>query len=322
MKYMDMHCDTLLLSFEKESPSGVAELPEAKVDLARMQGYVAAQFFAVFLPPVYELETRFAISDMDYIDSLRDILLNSLAVSGGVRLASNLRELKENLSLDIPSAILTMEDGRAVRGCLGNIKRFHDLGFRAIALTWNGENCFGFPNSDDPSVMSAGLKSFGREAVEYMQELGVLVDVSHLSDGGFWDVADICKKPFIASHSNCRALAPFRRNLTDSMIRALADKGGVIGLNFCPGFIEKDLSAQSTTAAAIARHARHMADIGGVDCVAIGTDFDGFDGTLDIHDCTEMDLLFSSLGDAGFSDQDIEKIACGNLLRVLEDTIE
>ena len=319
MRYIDMHCDTLLKAFESKNPNGIASLPEAQVDLERMQEHVAAQFFAVFLPPSEELIT-YGIGDMEYILSLRDIFLNSLQCFDKVHPTRTLAELEVNIADNVPSAVLTMEDGRAAEGRFDRIKYFYDLGFRAIALTWNGENCFGYPNSADRIVMASGLKPFGREAVEYMQELGIIVDVSHLSDGGFWDVARICKKPFIASHSNCRALAPFRRNLTDEMIRALAGSGGVIGLNFCPGFIERELTAEETTARAIARHARHMADVGGTDCVAVGTDFDGFDGTLDISDCTHMGLLFKELERIGFTQSELEKIAYKNVMRVISDT--
>ena len=236
--------------------------------------------------------------------------------------AFNANDIRTNMSAGLSSAVLTMEDGRAVDSSLDRLRQFYDQGFRAIALTWNMENCFGYPNSRDPEKMSLGLKSFGKDAVRYMQELGILVDVSHLSDGGFWDVAELCQKPFIASHSNCRALSPHPRNLTDEMIRALADKGGVAGLNFLPGFVEADTNADYSSATSIAKQARHMADVGGIECVAIGTDFDGFSGGAEISDCTKMDLLFTALEKEGFTSRQLELIARDNILRVMDDAVK
>src|SRR5699024_7042079 len=111
---------------------------------------------------------------------------------------------------------------------LRRLHEFYDAGVRLITLTWNYENAAGYPNSRDSSVMRKGLKPFGKVLIEEMNDLGMIIDVSHLSDGGFWDVARRSKKPFIASHSNARAVTSHPRNLTDEMIRAIAEKGGVI----------------------------------------------------------------------------------------------
>ena len=120
------------------------------------------------------------------------------------------------------------------------MNRLHTLyqeGVRLVTLLWNEENCIGSPNSKDRKIMQKGLKPFGFEVVEQMNSLGMLIDVSHLSDGGFWDVLSTSSKPIVASHSNARALCEHPRNLSDDMIRALAEKGGVIGLNFYPYFV-------------------------------------------------------------------------------------
>lgn len=218
--------------------------------------------------------------------------------------------------------MLTMEDGRAVAGQLENLKRFYDMGFRAISLTWNMPNCFGSPNSADPEVMSQGLTEFGRNAVAYMQELGILVDVSHLSEGGFYDVASICKKPFAATHSNSRALSPHPRNLSDEQLKVLGSAGGVTGLNFGPEFLNKDTSCKESTIELIVNHISHIANAGGVECVALGSDFDGIGGNLEISDCTKVNLLVPALKKAGFDSEDIEKIFYKNVLRVMKDTMK
>ena len=116
----------------------------------------------------------------------------------------------------------------------------YEKGTRLMTLTWNYENCLGYPNSRDASVMGRGLKKFGLETIEQMNGLGMLVDVSHLSDGGFWDCIRHSSAPVVASHSNVRALCDCPRNLTDEMLKALGEKGGAAGLNFYPAFLRKE----------------------------------------------------------------------------------
>ena len=167
--------------------------------------------------------------------------------------------------------------------------------------------------------MEKGLKPFGKEAVEYMNDLGIVIDVSHLSDGGFWDVVQVSKKPFVASHSNCRALSPHVRNLTDEMLRALAEKGGVTGLNFCANFLKQDIQSEESRVEDMVSHIVHMVNVGGLECAAIGTDLDGIGSELEIGDPTQMELLFHGLEQAGFSQDAIECIAWKNAVRVLCD---
>jgi len=148
-----------------------------------------------------------------------------------------------------------------------------------------------------------------------MNRLGILVDVSHLSDGGFFDVAQVSTKPFVASHSNARALTPHPRNLTDEMLRTLADRGGVTGLNLLPEFTnDRGLPG---TVEFLMDHARHIVRVAGEDALGIGTDFDGFDGDLQIQHPSDMPLLFRAM-EKEFTPRQIEKFASGNVLRVLE----
>ena len=326
MEFIDMHCDslTVLLLTDREK----ADLNHAKstmVDFERMKkGGQTAQFFAVFLPAPGMLEPFHipAISDEEYIQTLRGYLLKNVEAHPDlIQMAYTGEDILTNRSQGKMSAVLTMEDGRAAAGDLENIKRFHKMGFRAISLTWNMPNCFGAPNSSDPEIMSQGLTEFGRDAVAYMQELGILVDVSHLSEGGFYDVAGICKKPFIATHSNSFTLCPHPRNLTDEQIRALGNAGGMTGLNFGPEFLNPDIHCKDSTALQIAKHARHIANVGGVDCVGIGSDFDGIKGNLEISDCTKLGLLEDALKKEGFSSDELEKIFYKNVIRVMKDTL-
>ena len=327
MQFIDMHCDTLLMLMMKDPErSDLYESEFTAVDLKRMRrAHELARFFAVFLPPASSFEELGikAKTDEEYIAACRDILLKNVKKhSDIIAMAGNADEIEKNKKEGKMSAVLTMEDGRAVLGKMENLKRFYDMGFRAISLTWNYENCFGYPNSSNPKVMKAGLKPFGKEAVEYMQELGILVDVSHLSDGGFWDVVSIAKKPFAATHSDCRAISPHQRNLTDEMIKALSEAGGVAGINFCPEFLNPDLEKTKSSAALMAKHARHMADVGGIECVGIGSDLDGIDGDIEVKDCAHMGLFEDALKKEGFSQKDIERILYKNVLRVIKEAVK
>ena len=155
--------------------------------------------------------------------------------------------------------------------------------------------------------------------VERMNDLGMIIDVSHLSDGGFWDVLEHSRKPFVASHSNARALCSHRRNLTDEMIRAMAEKGGVAGVNFYPVFVHE---SGKITAENLADHVEHMYKVGGEDFVAMGTDFDGYDeGQSTITNIGQMDEVYDAIKKRGFSDRQMDKFWSGNILRVMRECL-
>ncbi|MDO4712078.1 MAG: membrane dipeptidase, partial [Peptostreptococcaceae bacterium] len=186
-------------------------------------------------------------------------------------------------------------------------------------LTWNYINTIGFPNglyiTDYPNQR---LTAFGVEVVERMNELGMIVDVSHLSDQGFYHVHEISKKPYIASHSNARALKDHPRNLTDDMLRVLGNDGGVAGINFLPIFLDPQAVSSPER---MVEHIRHIENKAGLDAVAIGTDFDGIDGYLEIEDIGQMDKLIIALQKAGYSDDKIEKIRYHNARRVIDEVM-
>ncbi|MCD7744691.1 MAG: dipeptidase [Lachnospiraceae bacterium] len=327
MQFIDMHCDTLMMLYACDPQNAqLYDSAYTSVDFNRMkEGGELAQFFAIFLPSDEYRGYRNSklLPDREYIDTLWKYLMDNLKnYPEIIAQAKNAEELRANRKAGKMSAVLTMEDGRAVDGRMENLEEFYKMGFRALSLTWNYHNCFGAPNSRDPEIMKQGLTDFGKEAVRYMQELGMLVDVSHLSDGGFYDVADICKKPFVATHSNARAISPHPRNLTDDMIRTLGNAGGVTGINFAACFLNEDTTCKDSTAVMMARHARHIADVGGVDCVGIGTDFDGIGGNLEISDCSQMSILENALSKEGFTGNEIEKIFYKNVLRVMEEAMK
>lgn len=325
MKYIDFHCDTLCIALS-QNKEDLTALDKTMVNLEKLKiGGCMAQFFAIFMLPEqgWEAFTAAVPDDDTYIAALRQILHETAQrCPEYFALAHNARELEENERQGKLSAFLTLEDGRAVQGSLERLENFYTMGIRLISLTHNKANCLGFPNSPDFQQMQRGLTDFGKDAVRRMNELGMLVDVSHLSDGGFWDVVKVSKAPFIASHSNCRSIGPHPRNLTDAMIHALADHGGVAGLNFYPAFLDWDTQSQQSRAALIARQARYMADQGGIGCVALGTDFDGMEGNLEIDGPDKLYLLWDALKKEGFGEDDIERIAWKNAKRLLQDVLK
>lgn len=328
MKYIDMHCDTLAEALARKSKTA-EHLEGTMLDTYRLKEVgMAAQFFAMFLPQKDE-PGWFGVDVMPepevLMEEMYEIYCNTMEeCCDYMAPARNYAELEANRAAGKISAFLTIENGFLVRGQMENIKKVYDMGVRLITLTWNDPNCFGFCHSENPEEMRRGLTDFGKDGVAYMQELGMLVDVSHLSDGGFWDVAELSRragKPFVASHSNCRSLAPATRNLTDEMIRALADCGGVAGLNFEPTFLNADRTDKVSRVSRMCDHVIHLIDKGGIECVGIGTDFDGIGGKFEIEDCTDMPLLFAALHLRGLSDDAIEKIAYGNVARVIRETM-
>lgn len=325
MQYIDMHCDTLAEALVRKS-STAEHLEGTMVDVARLkESGAAAQFFAMFLPQRNEPEW-FGLKEMpeqeELMGQMYQVFQNTLEeCSSYLALARNAAELEANRKAGKISAFLTIENGFPVRGELDNLKKFYDMGVRLVTLTWNDANCFGYPHSENAEEMGRGLTGFGKEAISYMNELGILVDVSHLSDGGFYDVAELSKKPFVASHSNCRALSPATRNLTDEMIRILAEKGGVAGINFAPAFLNADVKDSVSRVERMCDHVCHFIDKGGIECVGIGTDFDGIEGQFEIADCTGMHRLFDALHKRGISEDALERIAYGNVARVIRESM-
>ena len=240
-------------------------------------------------------------------------------------------EIRSNLKAGKLSALLSIEEGGCCMGSLEHLRSLYDAGARMMTLTWNYENELASPNhpckeryfSFDPQrdQENHGLKERGIEFVEAMDDMGMLVDVSHLSDAGFYDVCRIVKGPFVASHSNARAVCGCSRNLTDDMIRSLAEHGGVMGLNFCPEFLEPKDQDPRQTLDAIAAHARHIINVGGRECIGIGTDFDGIGGLLDYGTADRMGALAEGLSEKGFTQEEIEGIFYKNVLRVYDDVL-
>ena len=306
----DFHCDTASEMLDGRSlyrNNGMLSIEKMR------KGGVFCQFFAIYINIAkqgspssgYEHFLKIYGNFMKELNENREHIVPGRGVNDISSARSNGRI----------AAILTLEEGAILDNKPERVDELYDMGVRLITLTWNHENCIGFPNSTEPELMKKGLKPFGKLVVERMQELGMLVDVSHLSDGGFWDVAELGKKPFIASHSNARSLCNHTRNLTDEMLKALADAGGVTGINFYHKFLGYDETGSLDQMTA---HIKHIYKVAGLDVVALGSDFDGFTGPCELQDCSQFPLLLDALARAGFKDDEIEKICWKNAMRVIE----
>ena len=222
------------------------------------------------------------------------------------------------------TAIVHMEGAEPIAPDLSNLEEWYDRGLRSIGLVWSRANAFAegvpfrFPSSPDTGP---GLTDAGRELVRACNRLGILVDLSHLNEAGFWDVAEISDKPLVATHSNAHALSPASRNLTDRQLDAIRDSGGVVGVNFAVGFLREDgASDAATPISEIVRHVDYLAQRMGVDHVAFGSDFDGAVVSEELGGAAGFPKLVEALRDAGYDDDAIAKITHENWLRVLRAT--
>lgn len=311
-----MHCDTVWKLLDLGGSGDLYNNNCAVSIPAMKKAGTLAQFFACFTyledypEDGYEGAYKHVNRMIDYMEE------QEKKYPGDIALARSVTEIKENKSEGRISAVLTVEEGGVLNKRMERLDDLYKRGIRLMTLIWNYENCLGHPNSRDRSMMEKGLKPFGVEVVERMGELGMIVDVSHASDGTFRDVLAHAKSPVVASHSNCRALCPHSRNLTDDMIRALAGAGGVAGLNFYGAFLgtENESRIEEMT-----EHILHMIRAGGSEFPAIGTDFDGFDGieVLDIPDISRMEKLWDALKKKGISEGQLDKIWSGNAMRIL-----
>lgn len=311
-----MHCDTIWALMRKREEQ--LKYNTCAVDLEKLKAAdCLAQFFACFIymddfqgKDCYTKAYKHALDMISYAKREID------AYPGTIALTTSFEEVEKNKKEQVISAFLTIEEGGILDNDMSRLERLYEEGIRLLTLTWNYENCIGYPNSREVDIMQQGLKPFGKEVVERMNQLGMLIDVSHLSDGGFWDVLEHSKEPVLASHSNVRALCSHPRNLSDEMIRALAKKGGIAGLNLYPYFIHE---SGRITLEDIAKHVVHMYRIGGEDVLSIGTDFDGFDeGISEITHMGQMEQLYEAIKKCGFTERQMEKIWCKNAMRIMK----
>ena len=338
---IDMHCDTISEIRYRRKKGEVCSLRENNlhIDARRLKesGYLL-QCFALYvslrgcggIDEQGGLQPDKAWADLQ---ELYQVYRQELAAcSELLQPVSNAAELEQCRKAGKVAALLTVEEGGVCGGRLERLEELAAMGVRMMTLTWNFPNELGYPNINGldrrqgyqalfQADMEHGLTETGRAFVTRMEELGILVDVSHLSDKGFWDVLETSTKPFAASHSNSRTVCPCVRNLTDEMIRALAGRGGVMGLNFCADFLHTVPEGERNPGRLedVAAHARHIYRVGGEDCLGLGSDFDGIDTNEALPGVQAMEKLWEALRQSGFTERQLDKIFYGNVLRVLEN---
>ena len=288
--------------------------------LLDVDGEVVPGGWSVPLPARVDRRTSYAFTTAIISDLLRLIE----ASDGAMTLIRTASELQEAIDSGTFAVILHIEGAEAIDTRLESLDELHAAGLRSLGPVWSRPNAFGhgvpfdFPRSPDTGP---GLTHAGRRLVQRCNELGIMLDVSHLNERGFWDVAELSEAPIVATHSNAHALSATPRNLTDQQLDAVARSGGIVGLNYAVGFLREDGHPDSgTPLARIAAHGRYIADRIGVEHLALGSDFDGAIIPDELGDVTRLPILLDAFRDAGFSEEDVHRIAYRNWVRVLRDT--
>lgn len=349
---LDGHNDTLTQiressgeearTFLDRSGHGHIDLPRAR------EGGLGGGFFAIFTPsPNYERVVRpmvrpdgtevpgsYTIALPPRLDRrkalgwtlsiMSDLFRLEAEAEGELAVVRTPRELRRCLEEGTLAAIVHIEGAEAIDTRLEALDVLYEAGLRSVGLVWSRPNAFAsgvpfdFPRSPDTGP---GLTAAGRRLVKACNRLGVVVDLSHLNEKGFWDVARISDAPLVASHSGMHVLCPSPRNLTDRQLDAIASSGGIVGVNFHVGFLRADGNPDAPTSLEeIVRHVRYAVDHMGVEHVGLGSDFDGATMPGDLGDVSGLPRLLDALREAGFDERDLRKIAHENWERVLADT--
>ena len=343
------HNDTLLnlylpergneRNFFTRSDQGHIDLPRAR------EAGLGGGFFAVFVPPdpsmSHSAEANLIITDTGYEVRMPPALDVSYAQrvtialtaglfrleaesKGQVKVVRSTGELVTCLRESILAAILHFEGAEAIDPGLDALEVFYQAGLRSLGIVWSRPNAFAhgvpfkFPHSPDTGP---GLTSAGKELVRACNRLGIMLDLSHLNERGFWDVAELSDVPLVATHSNAYALTPSTRNLTDKQLDAIKESGGIVGLNFGVNDLREDGNNDPDTPLDIVvRHLNYLVEHLGIDCVGLGSDFDGTRIPREIGDVTGLPKLITALRDHGYDEVALRKLAYENWVRVLNNT--
>ncbi len=279
MKLLDLHCDTLYRAYTEGSTLFDDSFHISLKQAGLFSSYI--QCMAVWIPD--ELRGKDA---MDLFLGCTGLLEDQLRGTDIVRCvtADDIAKTEQQGGTGI---ILTVESGAVLGGNLENIPFLRSKGVRMMTLTWNDKNELG----DGVGVENAvGLSDFGRQALREMERNDIIADVSHASEALFYDVAELAKRPFAASHSDAKSVCPHRRNLTDEQFGIIKQKGGIVGLNFCRDFLHKN--GTNSKMYDIIRNAEHFLSLGGEKTLAIGGDFDGADIPSDMDGLSSMPRLY------------------------------
>ena len=322
---VDTHCDTLKClmpmftlprnsQWDDRSDIGMGVRSSlGHIDLPRLkEGGVDCQVFAISSvrdrTRPYALRTAMEMIDIFYSECA--------AHPDAITPVKTHREIVEAAAGGRIAAMLSIEGADIIEGKVGMLRVFHRLGVRMVGLVHSLRNELADGVADGRT--GGGLSELGVEAVEELNRLGMLIDVSHLSDAGFWDLIEVAKGPVMASHSNARAVCDHPRNMTDDMIRVMADRGGVMGMNFAPGFVH---STQATVQGVV-DHIDYIVSLVGPNHIGLGSDFDGIPYTpKGLEDVTRMPNITAELLKRDYSEEDVKKILGENHLRMMKEVL-
>lgn len=303
-RIIDAHCDTLLrvlddgADLRERSNIGHIDLPRLK------EAGVQLQFFALYSSPRHG-----AALGMERILSLLDAFYGQMEQTSDLFLVRTREDVGRTAAGRV-GGLIVLEGGDFITN-LAQLRSLFRLGVRSVMLTWNGRNLLADGAGQPPHL---GISALGKDVLHEMQRLGMLLDVSHLNEQGFWDLLETTTGPLVASHSNARALCDHVRNLTDAQLDALGERQGVAGLNFCPPFLSSDGRARLDD---IIRHYEYIAGRIGPQSVALGTDYDGIDSApLDLPDTASLARLADVFA-GRYSERDVSAFLYDNMARVL-----
>ena len=314
-------------AFFERGEQGHLDLPRAR------EGGFGGGFFAVWIPsPKTDKRTpRGLPPELDVAFALRRTMADTASLfriedlsDGSFRVVRTVPELEWCLDGETMAAVLHLEGADAIDTDLDALRVLHRAGLRSLGLVWGRPNVFAegvavhFQRSPDTGP---GLTEAGMGLVRACNDLGIMVDVSHLNERGFWDVAGLTDAPLVATHSNAYALCESTRNLTDPQLDAIAASDGMVGLNFAVNFLREDAARDAnTTLEVMVRHIDYLVERVGIDRVGFGSDFDGVLISREIGDVSGLPRLLSALRERGYDDQALRKLAHENWIRVLRET--
>lgn len=298
----DLHCDTVSEILRKDE---VLYENSCHVDLLRMKKvFCIFQSFALYPGQKNALINCLIMADKFFTEYYKN--------KGDLHLVLSSEDVDYSLDSGKTACLLMIEGGEVLQGSLAVLRILHRLGVRCMTLTWNYKNdiaCGALHSGRD-----TGLSDFGADVVSEMNDLGIIIDVSHLSDKSFWEVCELSHVPVAATHSNSRALCSHKRNLTDEQIRFIIKSRGIIGLNFFPDFLGGDGGITE-----ILRHIEHILSLGGEDSLGFGSDFDGVSRLgSGIHGVQSFPDVVLALRRASYSDRIIEKICFKNIVSYIK----
>ena len=336
---VDTHCDTTqrlmddAFDFGERHQAGHIDIPRLRA------GAIDAVFLAVFAPPPLEPGAVYAAAQAQ-IERIRDTIDRHNTHLSYARTAAEVRGARDDGRIAI---IVAIEGGHLIEDSLDILRAYHSLGASYLTLTHAAHTSWADSSGvhEPLAPLHGGLTSFGRDVVRELNRLGMMVDVSHVSDDTFRDVVETSAAPVVATHSSCRAVSPHRRNLTDEMMRAIAESGGVVQINFsvafvdpkCPpidpdvvrqwhasgGLSRNPVSGHVTPLSVLADHFDHALQLIGPDHVGIGSDFDGVPAVpAGMEDCSKLANLTAELLRRGYGEADLGKMLGENVLRVMD----